>query len=182
MPRSISSALQTQIANDANKIAFLVELNLSSPIRVTDYYADVTYNSNSYIAGGDFVEVASGNETGEAKVEEITITLSNITSTVRELIQAGNYTDKTVNIYLAFFNTDESLVDAVTYFSGTISNASVSESSDSSTLIVSVSNHFANWNLKKGRHFTDESQQQIYAGDKGFEYADQTKEDIRWGS
>ena len=53
---------------------------------------------------------------------------------------------------------------------------------DASTLSISVSNHWSNWNLKKGRHFTDESQQQIYSGDKGFEYADKTKEDIRWGS
>jgi hypothetical protein len=182
MPRSLSSGLQTQIANDANKIAFLIELNLSSALRVTDYYADVTYNSNSYIAGGDFVSIESGNETGEAKVEEITITMSNITSTVRDLIEDGNYTDKTANIYIAFFDDDENLVDATTYFSGTISNASVSESMDASTLSISVSNHWSNWNLKKGRHFTDESQQQIYSGDKGFEYADQTKEDIRWGS
>ena len=58
MPRSISSALQTQIANDANKIAFLIELNLSTPLlEFTDYYADVTYDSNSYEAGGDFVSV-----------------------------------------------------------------------------------------------------------------------------
>ena len=56
------------------------------------------------------------------------------------------------------------------------------ESSGDSTVSISVANHWANWNLKKGRHFSDESQQNIYSGDKGLEYADQTKEDIRWGS
>ena len=47
--------------------------------------------------------------------------------------------------------------------------------------MIQVSNHWANWNLK-GRHFTDESQQKLYSGDKGLEYADQTKDDIRWGN
>ena len=182
MPRSISSALQTQIANDANKIAFLIELNLSTVIRFTDYYSDVTYNSNSYEAGGDFVSVDASNETGEAKSEELVITVSNINSTIRDLIQDGNYTDKKANIYIAFFDVDENLVDATTYFSGIINNAAITENKESSTISIYVANHWANWNLRKGRHFSDESQQQIYSGDKGLEYADQTKEDIRWGS
>ena len=138
MPRSISSGLQTQIANDANKIAFLIEFNFSTPLRVTDYYADVTYESNSYQAGGDFVSIEPSNETGEAKSEEIVITMSNITSSVRSLIEDGNYTDKTVNIYIAFFDTSESLVDATTFFSGTINNATVIESSGDSTVSISV--------------------------------------------
>ena len=182
MPRSISSGLQTQISNDANKIAFLVELNLSTVLRFTDYYSDVTYDSNSYEAGGDFISIDTSNETGEAKSEEIVITMSNVNSTVRDLIESGDYTDKQANIYIAFFDTNESLVDATTYFSGIINNASLSESGNISSVSIYVANHWANWNLRKGRHFSDESQQNIYSGDKGLEYADQTKEDIRWGS
>lgn len=182
MPRSISSNLQSQIANDANKIAFLIEFNFSTPLRVTDFYSDVTYDSNTYQAGGNFISIEPSNESGEAKSEEIVITMSNITSSVRNLIEGGNYTDKTVNIYIAFFNTSEALVDATTFFSGIINNATLLESKDDSTISISVANHWANWNLKKGRHFTDESQQNIFLNDKGLEYADQTKEDIRWGA
>jgi hypothetical protein len=182
MPRSISSGLQTQIANDANKIAFLIELNLSTVLRFTDYYANVTYDSNSYEAGGDFVSVESTNESGEAKVEEISISLSNVTSSVRELIEDGNYTNKKANIYIAFFDNNEQLVGATTYFSGIIGAAAVVETIETSQVNLRIQNQWANWNLKKGRHFSDESQQKIYSGDKGLEYADQTKDDIRWGS
>ena len=121
-------------------------------------------------------------ETGEAKVQDMSITLSNVTSTVRSLIQSGNYIDNTVNVYLAFFDTNENIVDAVSYFSGKIKAASISENNAQSHINLMVANHWANWNLTKGRHFTDESQQQVYSGDKGLEYADQTKEDIRWGN
>jgi hypothetical protein len=44
MGRSLSSALQTQVSAEANKIAFLVELNLSTVIRATDFYTNITYN------------------------------------------------------------------------------------------------------------------------------------------
>ena len=41
MPRSLSAGLQTQVSSTATKTAFLVELNLSSTIRLTDYYTNV---------------------------------------------------------------------------------------------------------------------------------------------
>ena len=57
MPRSLSAGLQTQVSSTATKTAFLVELNLSSTIRLTDYYTNVTFDSNTYEAGGSFLTV-----------------------------------------------------------------------------------------------------------------------------
>jgi len=45
-----------------------------------------------------------------------------------------------------------------------------------------VASHWANWNLTKGRHYSDESQQSVYSGDRGLEYATEVKSDVRWGS
>ncbi len=182
MARSISSGLQTQIANDANKIAFLLEFNFSTPLRATNYYTDVTYDSNSYEAGGDFISLETATENGEAKIQELSVTMQNITSDVRDLIEDGNYTNVVCNIYIAFFDSNEALVDATTYFSGFIKSATIKETNNASHITLGIANHWSNWNLKKGRHFTDESQQNVYSGDVGFEYADQTKEDIRWGA
>ena len=79
MPRSLSTALQTQVSSTATKTAFLVELNLSSTIRLTDWYSNVTYDSNSYEAGGSFLTVDSVTETGQLQVDELNIVCSNIT-------------------------------------------------------------------------------------------------------
>ena len=57
MPRSLSTALQTQVSSTATKTAFLVELNLSSTIRLTDYYTNIVFDSNTYEAGGSFLTV-----------------------------------------------------------------------------------------------------------------------------
>ena len=67
MPRSLSTALQTQVSSTATKTAFLVELNLSSTIRLTDWYSNVTYDSNSYEAGGSFLGVDTSTETGQGR-------------------------------------------------------------------------------------------------------------------
>lgn len=181
MPRSLSSALQTQVSSTATKTAFLVELNLSTTIRLTDWYTNVTYDSNSYEAGGSFLTVDSTTETGQLQVDEINIGFSNITDQVRSLVQNGAFTDKTVEVYIAYFNADETIVGAINFFTGQIRNVAISENKDNSTLTMTVASHWANWNLTKGRHFSDESQQTFSSGDKGFEFATQVKSDVRWG-
>ena len=102
MPRSLSTDLQTQVSSTATKTAFLVELNLSSTIRLTDWYSNVTYDSNSYEAGGSFLQVDSTTETGQLQVNEIGIRLSNVTNQIRSLVEDGAFTDKEVEIYLAY--------------------------------------------------------------------------------
>ena len=182
MPRSLSTALQTQVSSTATKTAFLVELNLSSTIRLTDWYSNVTYDSNSYEAGGSFLTVDSVTETGQLQVDEINLGFSNITNQVRSLVQDGAFTDKTVEIYIAYFDDNETIVGAINYFTGQIRNVAISENVDTSALSMTVASHWANWNLTKGRHYSDESQQSFSSGDKGLEYATQVKSDVRWGS
>ena len=181
MPRSLSSDLQTQVSSTATKTAFLVELNLSSTIRLTDWYTNVTYDSNSYEAGGSFLSVDSTTETGQLEVNEVNLGFSNITNQVRSLVEDGEFTDKTVDIYLAYFNDDETIIGAINYFTGQIRNIGINENLNESTLQMTVASHWANWNLTKGRHFSDESQQSFSTGDKGFEFATQVKADVRWG-
>jgi hypothetical protein len=181
MPRSLSAALQTQVSSTATKTAFLVELNLSSTIRLTSWYSDVTYDSDNYEAGGSFLTVDSTTETGQLQVNEINLGFSNITDQVRSLVQDGEFTDKTVEIYLAYFDSSESIVGAINFFTGQIRNVSINESLENSILSMTVASHWANWNLTKGRHYSDESQQSFSSGDRGLEFAGQVKEDVRWG-
>jgi hypothetical protein len=182
MPRSLSSDLQTQVSSTATKTAFLVELNLSSIIRLTDWYSDVTYDSNNYEAGGSFLTVNSTTETGQLQVNEIELGFSNITDQVRSLVQDGSFTDKEVEIYLAYFDSSESIVGAINFFTGQIRNVVIQENINDASLRMTVASHWANWNLTKGRHYSDESQQSFSSGDRGMEFATQTKKDVRWGS
>ena len=182
MPRSLSTALQNQVSASATKTAFLVELNLSSTIRLTNYYTNVVFDSNTYEAGGSFLTVDATAETGQLQVDEVNIGFSNITDQVRSLVQSGAFTDKEVEIHLAYFDTNESIVGAINYFTGNIRNVSIKENIDDSTLTLVVASHWSNWNLTKGRHFSDESQQAFSSGDKGMEFATQVKEDVRWGA
>tara|TARA_R110002153_G_scaffold265387_1_gene427892 strand:- start:490 stop:1038 length:549 start_codon:yes stop_codon:yes gene_type:complete len=182
MPRTLSTALQAQISSTSTKTAFLVELDLSSTIRLTDWYSNVTYDSNAYEAGGSFLAVDSITETGQLQVDEINLGFSNITDQVRSLVQDGSFTDKTVRINLAYFDASETIVGAIHYFTGQIRNVSIAENIDDSVLSMTVASHWSNWNLTKGRHYSMESQEAFSANDKGFEFCSTVRKDIRWGS
>jgi len=182
MPRSLSTALQAQVSAQQTNICYLVEFALSSTVRATDFYTDLVYNSNSYSAGGSFLQINQTQETGELKVDEISITCSNVTNEIRSLVSNGNYVDKKVTVDLGFLDSNESLVGAINFFTGNIRSVAISETGDSTDINIIVANHWANWNLTKGRHYSDESQQAFSSGDKGFEFCTETKDDIRWGS
>ena len=182
MSRSLSSSLLTQLANPTNTFCFLLEINTSTVFRLTDNQFDVTYDSNTYTSSGEIISVSTTPETGELKVEETSIQLSTINSTFISVFDDENYIDDAVNIYLGFFDSNDSFIDAFTYFSGNIKNVEVSESNTDSTITLTCSNHWANWNLKKGRHFSDVSQQRAFLNDKGLEFAHITRQNIRWGS
>jgi hypothetical protein len=180
--RGLSSGLNTELANDSIKFCFLFELLLSTTYRLTDNDFSITYNSNTYTPTDKIIGLDGTVETGELKVEEITLSLSNVDSTFRTIFEAENYIDNKVNIYLASIDSSDAFVDAFVYFSGYVKTAQITESTKNSTIDVVLANQFANWNLKKGRHFTDESQQNVYSGDQGMEFSHLTKADIRWGS
>ena len=181
MPRSLSAALQTQVSSTATKTAFLVRLNLNTVIRLTDWYTNVTYDAALYEAGGSFLSVNSTTESGQLEVNEINLGFSNITDQVRSLVQDGSFTDKEVEIEIAYFDANDSIVGAINYFTGQIRNVTIQETEKDSVLTMTVASHWANWNLTKGRHYSDESQQGFSSGDKGMEFATQVKKDVRWG-
>ena len=79
-------------------------------------------------------------------------------------------------------DNNEDLVGAIIYFTGQIRNIGILETVDTSNIQMTVASHWSNWNLTKGRHFSDASQLDFSSGDKGLEYATQVKEDVRWGS
>ena len=181
MPRSLSTALQNEVANESTKIAFLVKLNLSTVYRLTNFYTDVTYNSENYEAGGSFLSVESVQETGDLEVNELNVAFSNVSDEVRALVQSGAFTDKEVEIYIGYFDTSDALVGAINYFTGFIRSVAVQENNSTTVLSITVASQWANWSLKKGRYYTSESQQEYSSGDVGLEYATEVKKDIAWG-
>jgi hypothetical protein len=113
------------------------------------------------------------------------VTLNNVTDTVRNIFTAQNYVNKTAKIYVAFLNSSENIIDVYEFFSGSIVSASILDSGGKFGIKIELASQFKNWDIKKGRRFTQSSQDSYLeknslSTDKGLSFAHTTSENVRW--
>lgn len=185
MARTLSSNIQTQIQAEGVRLAHLLKLDTSTAILATNHVKDITYDSNTYLAGGNFMDVSEVQETGSLEYSNLNVSLNNVTTAVRDIFKAQNYIHKTATVYIAFLDADETLIDAYEYFKGTISGANLAESSQGFIVNIELASQFKNWEIKKGRKFTQASQDEFtdrnsLSADKGLAFAHEANESVRW--
>ncbi len=189
MARTLSSDLQTQINLEGVRLAHLLKIEdlgaSNTDILVTNHHKDLTYNTESYTAGGSFVDIQEVEETGQLEYTSLSLGLNNVTDAVRNLFIEQNYIGNNVEVYTAFLDADETIIDAYTYFKGSITGANITTSKDGFKVTAEVSSQWKDWDVKKGRRYTTGSQDAFCAknslgDDLGLEYAHVIDEDIRW--
>jgi hypothetical protein len=196
MARTLSSNIQTQIQSEGIRIVHLLKLEdlgaSDTNLLVTNHVKNLSYNSETYEAGGNFLDIQPVEESGELSYQSINISLHNVTTTLRDLFKEEDYINNAATIYLVFLDTDETIIDAYEYFKGTITSASLIESKGAFKVDVELASQWKNWEIKKGRKFTQASQQSyidkkiddgdLASGftDLGLEFAHETNKDVRW--
>ena len=100
---------------------------------------------------------------------------------MRTNLKSENYVGTQVTLNLAYLGTDELIDSTYEVFRGKISSASLIERLEKTFASIQVSSHWVDWQSIKGRTFTVESQNSIYSGDRGLDYAHRTRENLEWG-
>jgi hypothetical protein len=192
MARSLSSNIQTQITQEGIRVVHLLKLETSTAIKATNHVKDLIFSSDTYQAGGEFLGIEAVQETGNLEYTNINVSLNNVTTSVRDIFTAGNYVNKAATVYVAFLDTDETILDAYEYFKGSITACNIDESKSSFAINIELASHFKNWDIKKGRRYTQASQEEFITKkiadgvlssgttDKGLEFAHQANKDVRW--
>lgn len=185
MARSLSSNIQSQITEEGIRVVHLLKLETSTAIKVTNHVKDLTFGSDTYEAGGNFLDVSEVQETGSLEYSNLNISLNNVTTTVRDIFKAQDYIDNTATVYVAFLNADETILDAYEYFKGTIASSNLSEAKDGFVVNIEIASQWKNWDIKKGRKFTQASQDDYIdrnslSADKGLAFAHEATENVRW--
>lgn len=180
MARSLSSNIQTYIQQEGIRIVHLLNIQTSTAITVTNHVKDITYDSVTYSAGGNLVDLQEVQESGDLEYSNMNISLQNVTDAVRDIFKAQDFVNKSAKIYVAFLDADETLLDAYLFFEGSIANASLAQQKESLSVNISLADQWKNWDIIKGRKFTSTSQKLVYPNDKGLDLAHTTNSDVRW--
>ena len=182
MTRTLTTAVKNELATDSLQPVTLVFINVGSGFRFTDHYKDITYDSNTYTASSLFTKISSVTESSEVEVSNLTISFSGADQTIISLFLNNSYMEKEAEVYKGFLNTSEAVIaDPFLLFKGRIESFSIDESINQSNANIVVASHWSDFSKIEGRKTNTGSQQLHFTGDKGFEFASQTVQDIKWG-
>ena len=186
MDRGSTSAFQTEIVKSANKPFHLINLSFDSiDYYLSDAYIPVTFSGNEYTPTGSFLSFSDIVETTETNIESITIALSGVDTTFLSAFLSDEYLDRTVEIYKAFLDSNDALVSSpLLIFNGRINNPVIKEDVDAgtSTVSVSASSLFVDFEKISARFTNNESQQSFFAGDTGFRFSSVMVKELNWGN
>ena len=107
MPRSLSTALQTQVSADATKIAFLVELNLSTP-----YDTSTVTEGNSFTISGTSVSLGASSSIG-VLVSWQAVTVADGSTTLTAEAGKGYFLDTNTGVIEVFLPSSPNRGDVI---------------------------------------------------------------------
>lgn len=186
MDRGSTLAFQNEVIKPENMPVHLVSIHLDSEILyMNDSYKTINYGGNDYLGVGHFMGFSDIEEASEIIVSTMTLSLSGIDQTMINLVLNNNYINRVVKVWTAFLdvNSHVLVIDPVLIFEGHMDSPTISEDPDGgkSTVAVSATNAWVDFDRKTGRHGNNEEQQILFPGDRGFEFADQNTSDLVWG-
>tara|TARA_R100001509_G_scaffold165127_1_gene145277 strand:- start:1840 stop:2385 length:546 start_codon:yes stop_codon:yes gene_type:complete len=179
MARGLSNSLKTELANQNIKPILLVEILFPIPQRITNHYKDITHNSNTYSASGHLLSITNKAENAEINVSNFTINLSAVDSAFTSIILNNNVANDIVTIDIGLLNSTDALIDTYNYDKGYIESFRID--TKQATISLICTSHFSDFSRIAGRKTNEGSQQRLFPTDRGFEFAGQTVQDIKWG-
>ena len=182
MPRTVNASTITALASDSIRMCHLVQVDFDTVIRITDNFHAVTKGADSFLAVGHLLGIGQTQETQELRIGSLQISLSAVDQAYVSIFLSSDYLNRRVRIWKAVLDSSGAIVgDAIPTFDGEITGFSIAEDQQSSTITVSCSSHWADFERKAGRLTNNNSQQYFFPTDTGFRFAANSIKDIKWG-
>jgi hypothetical protein len=140
MARSLTTAVKNELATNQLNPITLVYFNISTGLRFTDHYKDITYDSNTYSASSLLLGVSDISESSEVSVDSIAVSFSGADQTIISLVFNNEYMEKEAEIYKGFLNSSQQLIaDPFLLFKGRVESFNLDEDETSSTITLNYS-------------------------------------------
>jgi len=186
MSRGIPGVVKDAFLTDGFHLATLIKMYRGGrQLLITDYHSNLvnTYDSLTYQTSSHILEIGGTSESQELRVNDMILTLSGADREfISSFLNNSNFTADTVTIFRAAIDPDNDTVKgAFVMFEGRISEYAIQEDETESTVQVTITSHWADFEKVNGRKTNSNSQQIYFKNDKGFEFASKTVKDLRWG-
>ena len=182
--RGMSASMLAEIAKDDVLSCLLIEVYADSgTLFFTNAYMDLSWNSNTYSAAGNFISVSRITESINNEIPTMTLSLSGVASANVALALGQDLIDRQVIVRRAYLDASYAVIsDPLEQFNGNISShPSIIDNRGASTIEIRVSSHWADFERVAGRRTNNEDQQTLYSGDTFFLFTSEIIKDAPWG-
>ena len=184
MARDLPAAVATAIAAGVVPIAFFAEFQFAGgTVRMWTGYASISWNSQTWLAAGDFGGLSPVDETTEVGAAGLTFTLSGIPSSLLSVALADHYRGRACKLWMAIMNTGATaVVDAYPVFGGRMDVMNIEDAGETSKITIQAESRLIDLTRARTVRYTNEEQQRLFPGDLGLEYvAKLAEKPLYWG-
>lgn len=185
MARDVSASFITAAEDDVIYPALLVDIELeSSTLYLWTGVGDLVYNSNTYLGAGELAGVSDITETDATQANGIELSLAGIPTSLVSAMLQDTRQGKQVACHLALFDSSATLIDvADDVFKGFLDVPTINKGSPTSSITITAENRLIELKKSRERRYTDQDQQELFAGDVGLEYVVSLQDkEIKWGA
>lgn len=182
MPRDVLPITAGQLQEDKTFI-ILARMDFpDQPLYVHSRIGEFDYDGNTYLGMGEFGSISVTDEDTEQNPQRIRLGLSNIGGywNSKVITDSMQYQNRDAYIYLGLLDESRAIIgDAITIFRGKTGNISFTEGAESS-VSLELTNQFVVWNRASNLRYTDTQQQELFTGDTGLRFVQDTLSNTIW--
>ena len=100
----------------------------------------------------------------------------------QSLFLNNDYIDIRGRVWKALMDSSDAVIGSpILFFDGRITAYAIEDNDERSRVGVTLASHWQDFQLKKGRLTNSNSQNLYFPSDRGFDFAHETRKDIKWG-
>ena len=174
MSRVLTASFITELTENQVYPALFFEGQFTgTTLRLWTGLADISWNSETWSGNGWFHGVELPADEPEVAAQAMGVVLSGIPATLISLILNDADQTNTGKLWFGFLDENDKtsvIADPFLMFSGTLDVPTLTYGADVSQIRISYESLLVDLDRPRLLRYTDESQQLLFAGDRGFEY------------
>lgn len=184
MSRSLTSAMETALADSHLRPAMFVELAFSSgTLYATNLPVTITWNGHDWLGLGNVSAISPVEEGESIQAYGLALTLSGINPALVSIALGEHYQGRTAKVYFALLDEDLAIIaDPLLVWRGRMDNMEI-EQGETFTIRLACEGRLADFDRPRVRRYNHEDQIAVYPSDRGFEYVPaMVEKTLSWGA
>lgn len=177
MSRNLTAATLSAVTAEVVSRTLAVELSFTSGfVRFCGAPWDLTIGGQTFLGVGQLGSISVAEESAELRAYGLNVTLSGIPRDNIAIALTEAYQGRPATVWEVPLSSDGTPVaDPIVMFRGRMDTMDV-QLGDMATVRVALENRLADWERPRVRRYTNEDQQSVFPGDRGFEFVSATTE------